>query len=205
MTGYRPAMPELPEVETVCRGLSATLEGQVLRRVDQHRPDLRFPLPERFAERLAGRRVDRIARRAKYILIHLDADAGDGMVLMIHLGMAGRMMVLPPDRAVGFTPGKHDHVVFHAGDGTVVTFNDTRRFGMMDLVPAADLDRHRLLADLGPEPLGRQFTGQCLHQRSRGRKQAIKAFIMDSHQVVGVGNIYANDALWLAKILPGSP
>ena len=124
-------MPELPEVETVCRGLSTTLAGQVLKRVDQNRPDLRFPLPDRLPERLAGRRIERITRRAKYILAHLD----DEMVLMIHLGMSGRMTVLPPDRADGYRPDTHDHVVFHAADGAIVAFNDARRFGMMDLVP----------------------------------------------------------------------
>ncbi len=195
-------MPELPEVETVCRGLSAKLEGQVLRQVDQHRPDLRFPLPERFTERLAGRRIDRISRRAKYILIHLDANAEDSMVLMIHLGMAGRMMVLPPDRAAGFTPEKHDHVVFHAGDGTVVTFNDTRRFGMMDLVPAAELDRHRLLADLGPEPLGNAFNAPYLSAKLAGRRTPIKAALLDQRVVAGLGNIYVCEALFMSGISP---
>lgn len=191
-------MPELPEVETVCRGLSGTLEGQVLAGVDQRRPDLRFPLPERFAERLAGRRVDRIARRAKYILVHLD----DGMVLMIHLGMSGRMVVIPPDRAAGFTPDRHDHVVFRAGDGTVVTFNDTRRFGMMDLVPAAELDRHRLLVDLGPEPLGNGFNAPYLTARLAGRSTPIKSALLDQGVVAGLGNIYVCEALFMSGISP---
>lgn len=191
-------MPELPEVETVCRGLSATLEGQVLRQVDQHRPDLRFPLPKRLAQRLTGRRVERITRRAKYILIHLD----NALVLMIHLGMSGRMVVLPPDRTAGFVPAKHDHVVFHAGDGTIVTFNDARRFGMMDLVSAADLERHRLLADLGPEPLGNGFHAPYLSDKLAGRRTSIKAALLDQRVVAGLGNIYVCEALFMAGISP---
>jgi len=191
-------MPELPEVETVCRGLSGTLAGQVLADVEQRRPDLRFPLPKRFAERLTGRRVDRIARRAKYILVHLD----DGMVLMIHLGMSGRMVVIPPDRAAGFTPDRHDHVVFRSGDGTVVTFNDARRFGMMDLVPAAELDRHRLLVDLGPEPLGNGFNAPYLSARLAGRRTPIKSALLDQGVVAGLGNIYVCEALFRAGISP---
>ena len=191
-------MPELPEVETVCRGLSATLAGQVLRRVDQNRPDLRFPLPERLAEQLVDRRVDRIDRRAKYILVRLD----DGMVLMIHLGMSGRMVVSPPDQANGFTPQTHDHVVFHAADGAVVAFNDARRFGMMDLVPAARLDRHPLLADLGPEPLGNGFNAPYLSSRLAGRRTPIKSALLDQRVVAGLGNIYVCEALYLAGISP---
>ncbi len=191
-------MPELPEVETVCRGLSATLAGQVLRRVDQNRPDLRFPLPERFAERLTGRRIDRITRRAKYILAHLD----DGMVLMIHLGMSGRMMVSPPDQANGFALQAHDHVVFHAGNGAVVAFNDARRFGMMDLVAADDLDRHRLLADLGPEPLGNAFNAPYLTAQLAGRRTPIKSALLDQRVVAGLGNIYVCEALYLSGISP---
>ena len=191
-------MPELPEVETVCRGLSATLAGQVLSRVDQNRPDLRFPLPERLPERLAGRRIERITRRAKYILMHLD----DGQILMIHLGMSGRMMVSPPEEAAGFAPQTHDHVVFHAADGAVVAFNDARRFGMMDLVPAADLDRHRLLAGLGPEPLGNAFNAPYLSARLAGRRTPIKSALLDQRVVAGLGNIYVCEALYMAGISP---
>ena len=191
-------MPELPEVETVCRGLSATLAGQVLSRVDQNRPDLRFPLPERLPERLAGRRIERITRRAKYILMHLD----DGQILMIHLGMSGRMMVSPPEEAAGFTPQAHDHVVFHAADGAVVAFNDARRFGMMDLVPAGELDRHRLLADLGPEPLGNEFNAPYLSSRLAGRRTPIKSALLDQRVVAGLGNIYVCEALYRAGISP---
>ena len=196
--GYRPAMPELPEVETVCRGLSATLAGQVLAGVEQRRPDLRFPLPDRFAERLTGRRIERIDRRAKYILARLD----DGMVLMIHLGMSGRMVVIPPDRAGGYVPDRHDHVVFRAADGTVVTFNDARRFGMMDLVAQDGLERHRLLAGLGPEPLGNAFNAPYLSGRLAGRRTPIKAALLDQAVVAGLGNIYVCEALFLAGISP---
>lgn len=191
-------MPELPEVETVCRGLSATLSGRVLARVDQHRPDLRFPLPDNFARRLTGRRVESVGRRAKYILIRLD----DGQVLLIHLGMAGRMVVTPPDRAAGFAPATHDHVVFRADDGSVVAFNDARRFGMMDLVAEADLPRHRLLAGLGPEPLGNEFHAAYLSARLAGRRTPIKAALLDQTVVAGLGNIYVSEALFGAGISP---
>src|SRR5690606_16616239 len=122
------AMPELPEVETVRRGLAARLTGRAIRRTEVRRPDLRYPLPERLAERLTGRRVDRLTRRGKYILVHLD----DGMVLIIHLGMSGRMTIGERPAAGAAT---HDHVVLETDDGAVIAFNDARRFGMMDLVP----------------------------------------------------------------------
>ena len=152
-------MPELPEVETVRRGLEPVLEGRVLARVDQHRPDLRWPLPERFAERLTGRRVERLRRRSKWLLLDLDGDE----TWMVHLGMSGRMLIdgagtadLHHERA---TPGKHDHVVVTTGEGAVITYNDARRFGAMDLWATADLDGHPHLKGLGPEPMGNAFHG----------------------------------------------
>ena len=161
-------MPELPEVETVCRGLRPKLEGRRLTRVLQRRPDLRFPLPDGFVERLEGRRVSRIDRRAKYILMHLDS----GEVLLCHLGMSGRMLLMngetrPLDR--------HDHVVFFTEDGGEIRFNDARRFGVMDLVAPDNLSRHRLLKDLGPEPLSNAFNGPELAARLKGRRSPIKA------------------------------
>jgi len=132
-------MPELPEVETVCRGLAARLEGRRFRRVIQRRKDLRFPLPARFAARLEGRRVERIARRAKYMLFHLD----DGMVVLGHLGMTGRMLV---GTAMPEELEAHDHLIFETDDGTVVRFNDARRFGCFDLVSGSKLSKHRLMA-----------------------------------------------------------
>jgi formamidopyrimidine-DNA glycosylase len=189
-------MPELPEVETVCRGLAARLEGRRFRRVIQRRPDLRFPLPERFAARLEGRRVERIARRAKYMLFHLD----DGMVVLGHLGMSGRMLIGAV--AAAQEPEAHDHLIFETDDGTVVRFNDARRFGSFDLVPRDGLSRHRLLAGLGPEPLDAAFTGAVLAEALNGKRTPIKAAILDQRVVAGVGNIYASEALFRAGISP---
>ncbi len=188
-------MPELPEVETVCRGLRPKLEGRRLTRVLQRRPDLRFPLPEAFVERLEGRRVSRIDRRAKYILMHLDS----GEVLLCHLGMSGRMLLMngetrPLDR--------HDHVVFFTEDGGEIRFNDARRFGMMDLVAPEGLARHRLLKHLGPEPLSNAFNGPELAARLKGRRSPIKAALLDQKVVAGLGNIYVSEALFFAGISP---
>ncbi len=191
---YRGAgvMPELPEVETVCRGLAACLEGRRLVSVRQRRADLRFPLPRRFAARLTGRRVSRIGRRGKYILVYLD----DGNVLLCHLGMSGRMLV--GDGAIE----PHDHVIVETDDGTTVRFNDARRFGAMDLVAAASLDRHKLLRGLGPEPLGPGFDGPLLARRLEGKRTAIKSALLDQRVVAGLGNIYACEALFRAGLSP---
>ncbi|HEX6958629.1 MAG TPA: bifunctional DNA-formamidopyrimidine glycosylase/DNA-(apurinic or apyrimidinic site) lyase [Ferrovibrio sp.] len=188
-------MPELPEVETVCRGLAPHLEGRRLTRVEQRRPDLRFPLPENFAARLIGRRVDRIARRAKFILAHLD----DGTVLLCHLGMSGRMVV-----SEGMTgpPEPHDHVIFETEDGAVIRFNDARRFGLMDLVPEAALAAHPMLAGLGPEPLGNAFNGPVLAAALKGKATPIKAALLDQRVVAGLGNIYASESLFWAGLSP---
>jgi formamidopyrimidine-DNA glycosylase len=188
-------MPELPEVETVCRGLAAKLEGRALVRVVQRRPDLRYPLPERLSERLTGRRVERLERRAKYILIHLD----DGMTVLIHLGMSGRMTFGP---APAGPPTAHDHIILETDDGTVVTFNDARRFGMLDLVSRNALDVHPALAGLGPEPLGPDFTPGSLSRALAGRASPIKIALLDQRVVAGLGNIYVSEALFHAGISP---
>ena len=190
-------MPELPEVETVCRGLAPFMEGRTLARVDQRRKDLRFPFPKQFAKRLVGRRVERIRRRAKYILISLD----DGAVLIIHLGMSGRMTITPPGRCAP-EPGKHDHVVFGMDAGAVIMFNDVRRFGLMDLGREDTLDQHPLLCDIGPEPLGNVFSGAYLSERLKGRKTPIKSALLDQKIVAGLGNIYVCEALYRAGISP---
>ena len=143
-------MPELPEVETVMRGLMPRLEGRILAHVEARRPDLRWPLPVDFARRLTGRRVIGLRRRAKYILVDLD----DASSWMIHLGMSGRMLLSNDGDPV---LEKHDHVVLRTDDGWWLRFNDARRFGMMDLWPTADVENHRLLAGIGPEPLGNAF------------------------------------------------
>jgi formamidopyrimidine-DNA glycosylase len=187
-------MPELPEVETVCRGLAACLEGRRLIEVVQRRPDLRFPLPRGFARRLTGRRVVSIGRRAKYILAHLD----DGEVLICHLGMTGRMLVGSgrPELEI------HDHVVFFAEGDVTVRFNDARRFGFMDLTPAARLGQHKLLKGLGPEPLGPDFDGPRLAAALAGKRTPIKAALLDQRVVAGIGNIYASEALFRAGLSP---
>ena len=173
-------MPELPEVETVRRGLEAPLVGHRLARVLQRRPDLRWPLPADFAARLAGRTVTRLDRRAKFILAHLD----DGAVWMTHLGMSGRMFIEDGDARV---PGPHDHIVIETDGGITITYQDHRRFGMMDLVPAAGLEAHRLLKDLGPEPLGNAFSGPVLSAALAGRRTPIKAALLDQKVVAGLG------------------
>ncbi|WP_114395452.1 bifunctional DNA-formamidopyrimidine glycosylase/DNA-(apurinic or apyrimidinic site) lyase [Oleisolibacter albus] len=191
-------MPELPEVETVRRGLAMKLEGRVLKRVRQYRPDLRFPLPADFATRMTGRRVLSLDRRAKYILARLD----DGMVWMTHLGMSGSMVVKPGPAG---TPAPHDHLVFETDDGWVVTYNDVRRFGFMDLIDEDRLDSHPLLASLGPEPLGNGFNATQLSDRLAGKVTPIKAALLDQTVVAGLGNIYVCESLFRAGIDPTRP
>src|SRR5215468_800563 len=182
-------MPELPEVETVRRGLEPILVGNAFARVEQRRPDLRFPLPKHFAERLSGRKVEALDRRAKYLLARLD----DGEVLVMHLGMTGRFSI---DRANGevSAPGrfahpiadapKHEHIVFHLGDGTAVRYSDTRRFGLMDLVPAEKLESHALFKGLGIEPLSKSFTAKWLAQKLKGKATSIKAALVAAVKAV---------------------
>jgi formamidopyrimidine-DNA glycosylase len=188
-------VPELPEVETTCRGLAPELLGHRIRRVLVRETRLRWPLPRGFAAALAGRRVVAVGRRAKYLLI-----ATDEGTLIVHLGMSGSLRVV----RAGEPARKHDHVDLVLDSGRAVRFNDPRRFGTL-LYTRADPARHRLLRQLGPEPLDPGFGGQHLHARSRGRRVATKHFIMDAHQVVGVGNIYASEALYRARIRPGRP
>jgi formamidopyrimidine-DNA glycosylase len=195
-------MPELPEVETVRRGLVPVLEGRVLTRVIARRADLRFPLPNNFAERLTGRRVERLSRRAKYILVHLDR----GEVLLIHLGMSGRFQI--EDQVVGqfvhsgAAPGKHDHVEFLTDQGVRIVYTDHRRFGSMDLVDETALAAHRLLAMVGPEPLLAEFGPGVLAARLTGKKTPIKSALLDQRVVAGLGNIYVCEALYRAGISP---
>ncbi|NQW08433.1 MAG: bifunctional DNA-formamidopyrimidine glycosylase/DNA-(apurinic or apyrimidinic site) lyase [Alphaproteobacteria bacterium] len=188
-------MPELPEVETVMRGLAARLDGRRIAHAEARRPDLRWPLPANFAARLEGRRVIGLRRRAKYILVDLD----DGVSWMIHLGMSGRMLL-----SDGPEPAReaHDHVILRTEDDCWVRFNDARRFGMMDLWPTAEVETHRLLAGLGPEPLGNAFSGPVLAAALAGKKTPIKAALLDQKVVAGVGNIYACEALHRAHVAP---
>jgi formamidopyrimidine-DNA glycosylase len=200
-------MPELPEVETVRRGLEPVMAGRRFIRVEQRRPDLRFPLPERFAERLEGRRVTALRRRAKYLLADLSGGPDEPEhVLIMHLGMSGRFTCSgqPLGEFVHETGGgkTHDHIVFHMEGGAVVTYNDPRRFGFMDLVAAGDLDGHKLFAGMGVEPLGNGFHAGALAERAQGRNTDLKAFLLDQRTVAGLGNIYVCEALHRAGLSP---
>ncbi len=196
------SLPELPEVETVRRGLLPALEGRRIETALVRRPDLRWPLPEGMAARLEGRRVTALRRRSKYLLADLDS----GETLIVHLGMTGRFLV--EDRTlVRFVHGngpleKHDHVVLDIEGGARVRFNDARRFGAMDLWPSADLERHWLLAGIGPEPFGPEFDGAYLARKLVGRRTSIKAALLDQRTVAGLGNIYVSEALHRARLSP---
>ena len=201
-------MPELPEVETVRRGLLAVMEVRPITQVLVRRGDLRRPLPDGFAAALAGRTVTAIDRRAKYLLIRLD----DGAVVIAHLGMSGRMVidhagdVAPPGvfahEVSDVQAARHEHVVFHVGNGTTVRFSDPRRFGLMDLVPGSALDAHPLLAGLGPEPLDEAFDGAALGARLAGKRTPIKSALLDQRVVAGLGNIYVCEGLFAARLSP---
>ena len=202
-------MPELPEVETVRRGLEPVLAGRRILKAEARRPDLRFPLPDRFAERLTGRRIARLGRRAKYLLADLDG----GETLIMHLGMSGRFTISRPheghepelvgefEHDTGALP-QHDHVVLRMEGGAVVTYNDPRRFGFMDLVPTDALEAHKLIEGIGPEPLGNGFDAGRLAARAVGKKTDLKAFLLDQRVVAGLGNIYVCEALFRARLSP---
>ncbi len=196
-------MPELPEVETVRRGLAPAMEGARFAKVEVRRGDLRWPLPKGFAQRLHGKTVEGLGRRAKYLL----ADLSSGDVLLMHLGMSGSFRV-GKDAA----PGKyyherskstaHDHIVFHMSNGATVTFNDPRRFGSMKLVSRAKLEHQPLLRALGPEPLGNEFDAAMLAEACAGKKTSLKAALSDQRVVAGLGNIYVCEALYRARLSP---
>jgi formamidopyrimidine-DNA glycosylase len=195
-------LPELPEVETVRRGLLPAMEGGTIARAETRRPDLRWPLPERMAERLTGQRVLALRRRSKYLL----ADLSSGETLLIHLGMSGRLLISGAAQGSFHhdhpAPAKHDHVVIDMADGARITFNDARRFGAMDLFDTARAEDHWLLAALGPEPLGNAFHEGYLVERLRGRAMPIKSALLDQRVVAGLGNIYVCEALHRAGIDP---
>lgn len=204
-------MPELPEVETVRRGLEPVLSGQLVTGLDLRRPDLRFPFPHDFAARVTGRRIQSVLRRAKYLLVGLEG----GETLIIHLGMSGRLSVVAQSRGgsagsvtfgayvydTGALP-QHDHVVLHLHDGRAVVYNDPRRFGFMLLAETADLDRHSALAGLGAEPLSEELSASYLARKARGRSAGLKAFLLDQRVVAGLGNIYVCEALFRAGLSP---
>lgn len=203
-------MPELPEVETVCRALRPALVGRRIAAVELHRADLRFPFPPDFVERLSGRRIADVTRRAKYILVHLDT----GDLLIVHLGMTGRLMVgsartaRPAQTVLGdyvYDSGhlpQHDHVVVVLKDGTTLTYNDPRRFGYMLLVEASALGAHPLFRHLGVEPLSPGLDAEALAARAAGRRADLKAFLMDQRHIAGLGNIYVCEALFRAGLSP---
>ena len=195
-------MPELPEVETVMRGLAPAMEGDVIKLAQVNRPDLRWPFPTQMAKRLTGQRIQRLRRRSKYILV----DLSSGETLLMHLGMSGRILVSgdPLGRFVQnhAAIGKHDHVIFHMEKGTRVTFNDPRRFGAMDLMQTAAGESHRLLRDIGPEPLGNAFDEPYFFNHVKTRRAPIKSLMLDQRLVAGLGNIYVCEALFRAGIAP---
>lgn len=199
-------MPELPEVETVRRGLQPVMEGARFTKVEARRPDLRWPLPHRFAQQLQGKTVKGLGRRGKYLI----ADLSSGDVLVMHLGMSGSFRVLHDEAAK--TPGRyhharskafaHDHIVFEMSNGAVVTFNDPRRFGFMRLVRRKDLDAEPMMRALGPEPLGNTFDAAMLSAACAGKKTNLKAALSDQRVVAGLGNIYVCEALHRARLSP---
>lgn len=195
-------MPELPEVETVRAGIDPVMTGAKMAKVDVRRPDLRWPFPERMAERLTGALVTALRRRSKYIL----ADLSTGETLIIHLGMSGRILV-SGDALGRFhhdhpAPEKHDHVVFDMDNGARITFNDPRRFGAMDLGSTAALEDHWLIKGIGPEPLGNAFDEDYLIQKLKSRNSPIKTALLDQKLVAGLGNIYVCEVLHRTGISP---
>ncbi|HMN52354.1 MAG TPA: bifunctional DNA-formamidopyrimidine glycosylase/DNA-(apurinic or apyrimidinic site) lyase, partial [Xanthobacteraceae bacterium] len=202
-------MPELPEVETVRRGLVPVMEGATVERLEARRANLRWPLPEQFAARMQGRKILRLRRRAKYLLADLDRDE----TLIMHLGMSGSFRVLLGNEET--SPGEfmyprakasvHDHVVFHMSPRATVTFNDPRRFGAMLLADTAALPEHPLFKGLGPEPLGNELTAVYLAAKCAGRSTSLKAALLDQRIVAGLGNIYVSEALHLAHLSPKRP
>ena len=204
-------MPELPEVETVMRGLKPALEGRTITEVTLRRDGLRFPFPPGLADKLRGRRIERLARRAKYIL----ADIEGGDCLLVHLGMTGRFTICPPagtarnlgefyyeEGAADGGQGAHDHVVIRLDDGSSVVYTDPRRFGVIDLFPQADAASHKLLRDIGVEPLGNELHAGYLAERLRGKAAPLKSALLDQHIIAGLGNIYVCEALHRARLSP---
>lgn len=203
-------MPELPEVETVMRGLAPVLNGQRFKNISLRRANLRFPFAANFVSTLVGAKVTHLTRRAKYILVHCD----NGNSLLVHLGMTGRFSVSSPqqengnlgvfyfDGAGSDGSGPHDHVVFELENQTRIIYSDPRRFGMMDVLTTDQQDAHVRLKDIGVEPLGNQFNGAHLAEKFRNRKSPLKSALLDQHVVAGLGNIYVNEALHRAKLSP---
>lgn len=199
-------MPELPEVETIRRGLARAMEGRRIENVEVRRSDLRLPVPVNFSERLKGRTLEKLGRRAKYLVGEFD----DGTILLAHFGMSGRMMIDTTDDGNHIENAnnsinvqkKHEHIVFYLGNGTVIRFCDPRRFGLMVLTDRNKIRNHKLIRHLGPEPTNKDFTGDILANALKGRKTPIKTALLDQQVVAGIGNIYASEALFEARISP---
>jgi formamidopyrimidine-DNA glycosylase len=204
-------LPELPEVETVRRGLQPVMEGKKISNLILNRPDLRFPFPDDFAKRLTGRTIISAGRRAKYLMFDLD----DGEILVMHLGMSGRFIIEQGNQIL--EPGefkqeinrhvKHDHVVFEMEDtddlrGARITYNDVRRFGFMTLIQRAEISTHPLTKDIGLEPLGNALTPDVLAALFQNKATSLKAALLDQRLIAGLGNIYVSEALFRAKLLP---
>lgn len=192
-------MPELPEVEIVKRGLEPAWIGKTFSCVVLNRPNLRLPFPENFIEKLEGAKIERSIRRGKYILVFLDND----YAFALHLGMSGQVLIYKDKKS--YEPRKHDHVVWSMDDGTIIAFNDARRFGMVFEVEAANYESHKAFSAMGPEPLGNDFNGPALCERLKKRRGPIKSALLDQKIVAGVGNIYACEALYRAGVSPERP
>lgn len=196
-------MPELPEVETVRRGLSPVMDGKTIEWVQLNRPDLRFPMPSGFAERLSGVRIERLGRRAKFLV----AELSSGEALIMHLGMSGRFTITDGTRPGEFhhetaPDPKHDHVIFRMEGAQTVTYNDPRRFGFMELWPLVDMEAYPRLAGFGPEPLSNGFSHAWLNEALAGKTGPIKSVLLDQRTIAGLGNIYVCEALYRAGISP---
>ena len=195
-------MPELPEVETIMRGISPFLEGATIKKIKLNRADLRWPFPENFASRVKEAKVLNLKRRSKYILI----DLSTGETLLIHLGMSGKILVSNSKIGNYFYESsklaKHDHVIFELNDGTIITYNDPRRFGAMDLAKTDDLNNHKFLEKLGPEPLGNNFNSDYLKIELSKKESPIKNVLLNQSLVAGLGNIYVCEALFMSGISP---
>jgi len=188
-------MPELPEVETTVNGIKPWLENKRIQKINVYNPSLRWAIPDDLPEKYLTQKITSISRRAKYILIHLETKA----TLILHLGMSGSLMIINNETPLA----KHDHFEMIMDDGTILRFNDPRRFGCV--LDSQDFKNHKLIYKLGPEPLLPDFDGQYLKKKSLNKTQAVKNFIMDGHIVVGVGNIYASESLFIAGIHPNKP
>tara|TARA_Y100000739_G_C20610208_1_gene468108 strand:+ start:2532 stop:3383 length:852 start_codon:yes stop_codon:yes gene_type:complete len=195
-------MPELPEVETVCRGMKSSMIGKIISLVEIKRDGLRWPFPDKMGDRITGQTVSNITRRAKYILVELASNE----TIIIHLGMSGRILIKDKPTAVFLDDKKisekHDHIKFYLNDGFTIIFNDARRFGAMDLVLTRELDNHWLLKKIGPEPLGNSLNSEYLLKAFKKKSISIKTALLDQQLIAGLGNIYACEILYRSKISP---